>query len=234
MFSIVAKGAKYLNIDLPPTAEAAFEAYYDFLEKRGQVVNLTAISGAQEIARLHFLDSIALLCSMDFMNKRIIDIGSGAGFPGIPLKIAEPSIDVTVLDATGKRIGFISELCSLLQIDASFILARAEDAAHEPDKREQYDISVSRAVARLNVLCELCLPFVKVGGYFIAMKSVDSGEEIIEAQKAIFTMNSKIDSFYDYEIPGTNIKHRAVLIYKEAATPEKYPRRFSRIQKNPL
>jgi len=234
MFSIIAGGAKKLNIDLPPTAEAAFEAYYDFLEKRGQVVNLTAISGAQEIARLHFLDSVALLSSIEFKKKKVIDIGSGAGFPGVPLKIAEPSIDLTLLDATGKRIDFISGLCSLLQIDASYILARAEDAAHEPDKREQYDISVSRAVARLNILCELCLPFVKVGGYFIAMKGIDSGEEITEAQNAIKAMNSKIDSFYDYIIPGTNIKHRAVLIYKEATAPEKYPRRFARIQKNPL
>ena len=219
---------------MPPEAKAAFEAYYDFLEKRGQVVNLTAISGIEEVARLHFLDSLALLNIEDFKNKRVIDIGSGAGFPGLPLKIAEPSIDMTLLDATGKRISFLSEVIKTLKTDVTCINARAEDAAHERDKREQYDIAVSRAVARLNVLCELCLPFIKVGGAFIAMKSIDSAAEVDEALAAINILGARLIKNVDYKLPGTDIIHRAVIIRKESITPEKYPRRFSRIQKTPL
>jgi len=230
----ISQGANELNIELPPGTEAAFKAYYDFLENRGQNVNLTAISGAEEVARLHFLDSLVLLKTTDFYNKSVIDIGSGAGFPGVPLKLAEPSIKITLLDSTGKRISFLSELCRELGIDASYINARAEEVAHEYNNREQYDIAVSRAVARLNVLCELCLPFVCVGGLFIAMKSVDSDEEIAEAQNAIETLGAKLIEKHDYKIPGTDVIHRAVLIRKTHMTPERYPRRFAKIQKTPL
>ena len=167
-------------------------------------------------------------------NKKIIDVGSGAGFPGVPLKIAESSIDLTLLEATGKKTAFLSELCGVLNIDVTCINARAEDAANEPDKREQYDIAVSRAVARLNVLCELCLPFVKPGGTFISMKSIDSADETEEAQNAIKTLGAAIQEHHDYTIPGTDVTHRAILLRKTSQTPEKYPRRFARIQKNPL
>jgi len=234
IFTIVANGAKKLDINLPPTAEAAFRAYYEFLTERGQVINLTAISGMQEIAQLHFLDSIAILKSIDYKNKRIIDIGSGAGFPGVPVKIVEPSVDLTLLEATGKKTKFLSELCGVLNIDATCINARAEDAATRTDRREQYDIAVSRAVARLNILCELCLPFVKTGGTFISMKSVDSTDEATEAQNAINTLGAVIQGHHDYTIPGTDITHRAILLRKIAQTPDKYPRRFARIQKKPL
>jgi len=223
-----------LNIELPPGTEAAFRTYYDFLEKSGQDVNLTAISGAKEVASLHFLDSIALLNTAEFKNASIIDIGSGAGFPGVPLKLAEPTIDLTLLDATGKRVSFLSELCTALGIEATFIKARAEEAAHETATREQYDIVVSRAVARLNILSELCMPFVKVSGTFIAMKTVDSVDELTEAQNAIKTLGGELQEHYDYKVPGTDITHRAVLIRKTEKTYEKYPRRFARIQKSPL
>jgi len=213
---------------------AAFKAYYDILERRGEHVNLTAITGAEDIARLHFLDSLALLRVMPFANTRVIDIGSGAGFPGIPLKIAEPSIDLTLLDATGKRIAFLSDLCAELAIQAAFLHARAEDAAHEPNKRERYDVAVSRAVSRLNILCELCLPFVRVGGSLIAMKGMDSDGEIEEAQGAIEALGAELRGCHDYTIPGTDITHRAVRIEKVSTTPTKYPRRFSRIKSSPL
>ena len=232
--NILAQGAKELNIELPPDAEAAFRAYYDFLEERGQNVNLTAITGSEEVARLHFLDSLALINAADFKGKSVIDIGSGAGFPGVPLKIAEPSIDLTLLDSTGKRVTFLSELCAKLDMDATYINARAEEAAHFPEMRQQYDIVVSRAVARLNVLCELCLPFVRIGGLLIAMKSVDSGSEASEAQSAIEVLGGKLQENFDYIIPGTDITHSAVLIQKVKNTAEKYPRRFAKIQKSPL
>jgi len=232
--TIISQGAKELNIELPPGTEAAFRAYYDFLEIHGQNVNLTAISGAEEVARLHFLDSLALVKTTDFKNARVIDIGSGAGFPGVPLKIAEPSIEMTLLDATGKRITFLSELCKKINIKSCCINARAEDAAHRPDMREQYDIVLSRAVARFNILCELCLPFVNVGGLFIAMKSTDSDDEFTEAQNAIELLGARLQESTDYRIPGSDIIHRAILLRKISTTPEKYPRRFARIQKSPL
>ena len=150
--TVIAQGAKELKIELPPNAEAAFRAYYDFLEKHRQYVNLTAISGAQEVARLHFLDSLALLNAATFEHTLVLDIGSGAGFPGIPLKIALPSIELTLLDAKGKRTAFLSELCTALGISTTCLHARAEEAAHLPEMRERYDIVVSRAVARLDSL----------------------------------------------------------------------------------
>jgi len=231
---IVSHGAKSLGIALPHTAAAAFTSYYEFLEKQGKDVNLTAITGAEDVARFHFLDSIALLNAAQFKDARIVDIGSGAGFPGVALKVAEPSIDLTLLDATGKRVTFLSGLCSLLGIDAKCIHARAEDAAQTPDLRERFDIAASRAVARLNVLCELCLPFVRVGGTFIAMKAASSDDEIAEANRAAEALGAEMRGCHDYVIPGTDVVHRAVLIQKISTTPEVYPRRFSRIKKAPL
>ena len=234
IFNIVAQGAKKLNIILPPTAEAALRVYYDFLNKRGQHVNLTAISGVEEVARLHFLDSLALLKVTLFKDAKVIDVGSGAGFPGIPLKIAEPTIDLTLLEATGKKISFLTELCAELNISTTCVDARAEEAAHVPDMREQFDLAVARAVARLNVLCELCLPFVRVGGYFIAMKSVDSADEVEESKSAITTLGAKLNGNTDYTIPETDVAHRAIIIQKIVETPMKYPRRFAKVQKAPL
>jgi len=234
MFAIIAQGAKDLNIDLPPGAGAAFGAYYDFLEKRGQNVNLTAISGVEEVACQHFLDSLALLKAADFKNTSVLDIGSGAGFPGVPLRIAEPAISLTLLDAAGKRITFLEELCVNLGIGVTCVKARAEDAARTGEFRERFDIVVSRAVARLNILCELCLPFVRVGGLFIAMKGINSEGETEDAKNAIETLGAEFDKFYDYTIQIADITHRAILIKKTVKTPEKYPRRFSRIQKATL
>jgi len=234
LLTVISQGAKDLNIVLPPDAEAAFGIYCDFLKLHGQNVNLTSIEGDKDIARLHFLDSTALLNTTDFINKRVIDIGSGAGFPGFPLKIAEPSIDITLLDATGKRVEFLKELCEKLDIKATCINARAEEVARNFDYRERFDIVVSRAVAKMNMLCELCLPFVIPGGYFIAMKSTDSDEEISQAENAVKTLGAAFYKTVDYQIPGTEIIHRAVLIKKTESTPEKYPRRFSKIQKSPL
>jgi len=231
---IVARGAEELRIALDPGVCAAFETYYAFLENRGHSVNLTAITGVDDVSRLHFLDSIALLKFARFDNARVIDIGSGAGFPGIPLKIAEPSIGLTLLDAAGKRVGFTAELCEALCLEAECVHSRAEDAARRPELRGKFDISVSRAVARLNVLCELCLPFVRTGGVFIAMKGVDSADELAGAQGAIEALGALAPECFDYMLPGTGITHRAVVIRKSSDTPDKFPRRFAKIQKAPL
>ena len=231
---IIAHGAESFGIDLPPGALALFEMHYNLLEERGQNLNLTAITGAKDVARLHFLDSIALLNTVSFKNASIIDVGSGAGFPGVPLKIAESSISLTMLDATGKRVAFLSELCEILGMDAACIHARAEEASHSNHMRERYDIAVSRAVAQLDMLCELCLPLVRVGGFLIAMKAVDSGDEITKSQNAISILGAALQECHDYTIPGTDIVRRAVIIRKTSNTPGKYPRGFARIKKAPL
>ncbi len=228
-------GAQALGIRLTETAVEAFARYYAFLEEKNRSVNLTAITDEKGAAELHFLDSLALLMLASFENKRVIDIGSGAGFPGVPLKLAVPSLSLTLLDAQQKRVAFLEELCGQLGLtDVVCIQARAEEAALKPDMRDAFDFAVSRAVARLNVLCELCLPFVKPDGLFVAMKGVDSHEEIEEARRAAQTLGAAVEKSVDYKIPGTSVVHRAVLIRKTNATPDGYPRRFARIQKKPL
>ena len=232
--SIISDGARGLEIPLSPNAILSFQKYYELLETRGRSVNLTTVVGASDVARLHFLDSMALLNVVSFVDTKVIDIGSGAGFPGVPLKITEQTIDLTLLDSSGKRISFLSELCEAIGLDASCVQARAEEFAHEAVNRESFNIAVSRAVARLNVLSELCLPFVRIGGVFIAMKSVDSDAELSEACRAIETLGGELDKCIDYTIPDTEITHRVVVIKKVSNTPPKYPRRFARIQKSPL
>ena len=223
------------KLELPETAAPAFRRYFEYLEEKNKVMNLTAISGEEEVYTLHFLDCLALFKYHDFKNESIIDIGSGAGFPGLPVKIAEPSVKLTMLDAQQKRINFLSETCDNIGLSGvNCIHARAEEAAFEKEMRGKFDCAVSRAVARLNVLCELCMPFVKTGGYFFAMKSVDSGEEIDEAKKAITTLGGELEAINDYTIPGTDVTHRVVVIKKVKETPSGYPRRFSKISKSPI
>ena len=223
------------KLELPESAAPAFRRYFEILEEKNKVMNLTAISGENDVYTLHFLDCLALFKYYDFKNKSIIDIGSGAGFPGLPVKIAQPSVFLTMLDAQQKRINFLSEVCENIGLTGvECIHARAEEAAFEKNMRGSFDCAVSRAVARLNVLCELCMPFIKTGGYFFAMKSVDSGEEIDEAKKAITTLGGEFEACHDYTIPGTDISHRVVVIKKIKETPSGYPRRFSKISKSPI
>ncbi|MCL2279415.1 MAG: 16S rRNA (guanine(527)-N(7))-methyltransferase RsmG [Oscillospiraceae bacterium] len=231
---IIGQGVKEMNIILPLNSEAVFGTYYDFLAERGKLVNLTAITEPEKVARLHFLDSIALLGAISLKNERVIDVGSGAGFPGLVLKIMRPDIDLTLLDATGKKVTFLSELCELLKIETNCVNARAEEVSHMDTWRETFDAAVSRAVAELRVLCELCLPFVKVGGVMVAMKSVNSDDEIDSAKNAMATLGAELERVYDYEIPGADITHRAVLVRKISETPVEYPRRYARMQNFPL
>jgi 16S rRNA (guanine527-N7)-methyltransferase len=233
MNDILGRGAVQLGIGMTEAALDSFLRYYEFLEQKNSVMNLTTITGEKDVAELHFLDSLALLPMAAFKNKTVIDIGSGAGFPGVPLKIAEPSLRLTLLDAQQKRVDFLKELCQTIDISADCLQARAEEAALTP-LRDSFDLAVSRAVARLNTLSELCLPFVKPGGLFIAMKGVDSDEELREAENAFRKMGAALEEVRDYTIPGTDVTHRAVLVRKKTATPTGYPRRFAKIQKNPL
>ena len=223
-----------MGIKLPVNATEAFHTYYAYIVEKSEIMNLTAISGIKDVAQLHFLDSLALVLGADFRYAKVIDIGSGAGFPGLPLKIAVPSIELTLLDATAKRIKFLEGLCEKLDIEANCVHGRAEDISRHPESRESYDFAVSRAVAKLNILCELCLPFVKVGGHFLAMKGLDSAEEIEAATAAMESLGAKLDRQIDYEIPGTNITHRIVSIKKTDKTTENYPRRYAKISKAPL
>jgi len=235
MDAFLNKHAKEYELELPETAAPAFRRYYDFLEEKNKVMNLTAISGPEQVYTLHFLDCLALTQGRSFAGKSVIDIGSGAGFPGVPLKIAVPDMQLTLLDALQKRIVFLSELCESISLTGvSCLHARAEEAAFDGQLRESYDFAVSRAVARLNVLCELCMPFVKIGGTFLAMKATDSDEEIREAARAIELLGGAPAEVTDYRVAGTDITHRIVAIHKIRETPSGYPRRFAKINKSPL
>lgn len=209
----------------------ALEEFSNRLVQKNEVMNLTAITQPQEVATLHLLDSLSLIPLAPLRGKKIIDVGTGAGFPGLPLKIALPESKVTLLDSLNKRVEFLRESCDALKLQGvSCVHARAEEYGH----RETFDYAVSRAVASLPVLCELCLPFVKVGGEFLAMKSSHTEEEIQAAKPAIALLGGKITEVIDYTIPTTEITHRVVRIEKIAPTAKKYPRCFAQIKKQPL
>jgi len=221
------------QLELSADVISSLLRYAALLEEKNKVMNLTAITDPDEVARLHFLDSAALLKVLDFRGKTVVDVGTGAGFPGLPIRILEPSARVTLLDSLGKRITFLQEVCDDLGLsDVTCVHARAEEFAGK--HRESFDVAVSRAVASLPLLAELCLPLVKTGGMFLAMKSVDSGEELNAAEKAIELLGGRLTDVRDYAIPGTAVSHRAVLIEKVRPTPLKYPRPFTKIKKSPL
>ena len=232
MKEILRQGFGKLNIPCDERALERFCVYSDYLAEMNSVMNLTAISGEEAVARLHFLDCGALLGCADIAGRRVIDVGSGAGFPGLPLKILAPDTQLTMLDSHQKRVAFLEATCEKLGFsDAKCIHARAEEA---PELRGGFDVAVSRAVARLNVLCELCLPFLKVGGQFVAMKGPDCDEELIEAQNAMKLLGAEHEKTVLYEIPGTDITHSAVIICKTKPTHPQYPRKWAQIKKRPL
>lgn len=230
MESTVREGLGALS--LPTEAAAKLCRYGELLIEKNKVMNLTAITEPKDVATLHFLDCAALLTLTNFKGRKVADIGTGAGFPGMVLKIVEPEMDITLLDSLNKRIDFLKEVCAELSVDANCVHGRAEEFAAE--HRESYDIVTSRAVANLRMLSELCLPLVKVGGYFLAMKSVESDGEIDEAKKAIATLGGRVEKCVDYAIPATDVRHRLVFVQKVAETPKKFPRAFAKIKKSPL
>ena len=221
------------TLGLPTVGIPSLLRYADMLVEKNKVMNLTAITEPSDIATLHFLDCAALLPLADWAGKSVADVGTGAGFPGMPLRILEPSIRLTLLDSLNKRIDFLKEVCADLGLDdVNCVHGRAEEfaAAH----RESYDIVTSRAVANLQMLCELCLPLVKEGGYFLSMKAVDSDQELKLAYTAIKTLGGQVEQVKDYTIPGTDVVHRLIFIKKVGPTPKKYPRAFAKIKKAPL
>lgn len=231
MESILREGLTALS--LPTEGIPALMRYADLLAKKNKVMNLTAIKDPAEVARLHFLDSAALLALKDFRGMSVVDVGTGAGFPGLPLKILEPSLHLTLLDAQRKRVDFLQEVCRELGLeDVDCVHGRAEEFAQE--RRETFDLAVSRAVAALPVLAELCLPLVKTGGAFLAMKSVDTGGELDAAGGGVQVLGGQLEKPVDYVISGTNVPRRLVIITKITETQKKYPRTFAKIKKNPL
>ena len=209
-----------------------FRRYYEALTERNRVMNLTAIEGEADTARLHFLDSLSPLLLFPLEGKRIIDVGTGAGFPGLPLKIACPDLSLTLLDSQQKRVEFLRDTCASLKLeDVECLHVRAEEC---PALRESFDLALSRAVARLNVLCELCLPFVKVGGAFLALKGPAVSEELNEAQRAVSLLGGTVEQVFPYTLPGEETAHNIAVIRKTSPTPAKYPRRFAQIKKAPL
>ncbi len=220
---------------VPCQAPALLARYGELLLEKNQVMNLTAITEPRDVATLHMLDCAALLSCAGFQGKTLIDVGTGAGFPGLPLKILVPSLDVTLLDSLSKRVDWLGEVCNVLSLDGiRAIPARAEEAGRDKALREQFDYAAARAVADLRLLCELCLPFVKVGGCFLAMKGIDSDGELTAALPAIQALGGQAERCFDYRIPHTNVTHRVILIKKTAQTPDQYPRRWAKIQKSPL
>ena len=221
------------SLPLDETALRRFRRYYELLTQWNAVMNLTAISGEEDTARLHFLDCAALAELVDLSGKRVIDVGTGAGFPGMVLKILRPETELTLLDSLDKRLRFLSTVCGELGFaDVQCLHARAEEAPGE--LRQSFDVACSRAVARLNLLAELCLPFVKLGGVFAAMKGPELTEELREAEKGIRLLGGEVERVAEYAVPGTELRHNAVLIRKVSETPKKYPRKWGQMKKNPL
>ena len=232
----ISAGLAQLGLTPPPQAAAQLAQYGQLLLEQNQVMNLTAITDPDQVVDLHFLDCAALLTiGEDFHGKTLIDVGTGAGFPGLPLKILEPSLSITLLDSLGKRVNWLASVCEALSLDkVSYLHARAEEQALEAGFRDGFDLAVSRAVASLELLSELCLPYVKVGGKFLAMKSVDSGAETEGAARAIAKLGGRLLPRVDYTIPGTEIVHRVVVVEKVSPTPKGFPRRWAKMQKAPL
>lgn len=231
MKELLQTGLRELGLD----AERAdtLERFAEALLEKNEVMNLTAITEPTAVAQLHLLDSAALTKFIDLRGKKVVDVGTGAGFPGMPLRILEDDFDLTLLDSLGKRIAWLEEVCGELGLRrVECVHARAEEFSAE--RRETYDIATSRAVAQLNVLCELALPLVKVGGQFLAMKSVDTEEEIAAAKRAIQTLGGRIVRVEDYTVPTSSVVHRVVMIEKVSPTPRRYPRAFAKIKKQPL
>ena len=224
-----------LKSGAPELSAEAIEAcrnYWQLVKKKNEVMNLTAVTDDDVAAGRHFLDSLELLKLEAFGGRRVIDVGTGAGFPGVPLKLAQPDISLCLLDSLNKRVDFLAEACAQLGVDAECLHARAEEQALKPEYRDSFDIAVSRAVARMNVLAELCLPFVKPGGVFMAMKAGASAEELREAKNAIKTLGGGLERVYEYELDG--VRRSVAVIRKLSPTLRGYPRRFARIQKQPL
>ena len=228
---------KEWNLELNETQLMQLEKYYEMLVEKNKVMNLTAITEYEDVLKKHFLDSLALsqLMKLDGKKVKLLDMGTGAGFPGIPLKIAFPELEVTLMDSLNKRIVFLQEVINELGLTGiTAVHGRAEEAALKPEYRENFDFCVSRAVARLISLAEFCLPFVKQGGYFVPYKSGEIKEELQEAKFAIRELGAEYRKTYEYQLPNSDIERTLIQIEKLKQTPKKYPRGGGKPLKQPL
>ena len=227
---------RQMNIALNKKQLKQFVTYYNMVVEKNKVMNLTAITAYEDFIDKHFADSLAIIGFIDFSKiSAMMDVGTGAGFPGIPLKIVDQDLKVTLLDSLNKRIRLLGEVSEVLELqDVTMIHGRAEDFAHQSAYREKYDLCVSRAVANLSTLSEYCLPFVKVGGMFAAYKSGDYSEELEKSKKAISLLGGEIADIHSFSLPGTEIERSIIIIRKRKETGKKYPRKAGMPSKEPL
>lgn len=230
------QSAEEIGVHLAPEQLKSFGTYMDLLLEWNEKMNLTAITEPKEVVQKHFADCLTLL---PYLPKetglRIIDVGTGAGFPGLPVKIAREDLQVTLLDSLQKRITFLETVIAQLSLkEIHCIHARAEDGGRDSSLRDGFDCCVSRAVARMSVLAEYCLPFVKPGGLLIALKGPEAQEEVEEGKKAIAALGAKVEAVYEVEVPFTDLHHTLVLVRKEKPTPKRFPRKAGKAAKEPI
>ena len=230
MLSALSAGLPGLGLTLSEDIQKQLCDFGRAMVKQNEVMNLTGITEDEAVAKMHLLDSLTVLSTADLAGKRLIDVGCGAGFPGVPLAIAAPTAKITLLDSLGKRMKWLEEVLPTLGVSAECVTARAEEAV--VTRRESYDFATSRAVARLNILLELTAPYVKVGGAVLAMKGSAAKEELAECGNAIKKLGLKLESVQEFPIDGT--AHAVIVLRKVAPTPAKFPRRFAQIKKSPL
>ena len=230
MYETLLAGLPELGLELTEKTAEKLCQFGEAVVKQNEVMNLTAITEPSQVAKLHLLDSLTVAKTVDLKGKRVIDVGCGAGFPGVPVQIACPEAKVTLLDSLGKRMAWLEQILPQLGVNAQCVTARAEEYAAK--HRESYDYATSRAVARLNILLELTAPFVKVGGAVLAMKGAAAREELEEAKNAITELGLKLETVADYPMDGT--AHTVLVLRKVKPTPPQYPRRFAKIKQSPL
>ncbi len=230
MLTALKAGLPHLGLELTEETQQKLCDFGAAVVEQNKVMNLTAITEPEQVAKLHLLDSLSLLTLEDLAGKRAIDVGCGAGFPGVRVKIACPELKLTLLDSLGKRMTWLETILPQLGVDAECVTARAEEAV--ASRREQYDVAFSRAVARLNVLLELTAPYVKVGGKVLAMKGTAAQEELSEAKNAIGQLGLKVETVKEFPVDGT--AHTVIVLRKVKPTPAQYPRRYAKIKQSPL
>lgn len=232
MNELITAGCRELDINISDEQTDKLLKYASLLKEWNEKINLTAITDDEGIAIKHFLDSATALCTGK-VGKNVIDVGTGAGFPGMVLKILKPDINITLLDSLNKRINFLNEVTEKTALDGvETVHLRAEDGGKNVKYRERFDTAVSRAVANLTVLSEYCLPYVKIGGYFLALKGPVAEEELLLARRAISILGGEVEAVFDAKIPYSDLKHKIIIIKKVRHTPMKYPRKTALITKN--